>query len=66
MPVAAFLTCVFITRVIGISTVIDEVKLSSPFKRQRSFTIILRYIAPICTLAIFVSQMLVSFGFISI
>ena len=66
MPVAAFLTCIFITRVVGIETVLDEVKLSSPFKRQRSFTIILRYVAPVCTLAIFVSQLLSSLGVISI
>lgn len=66
MPVAAFLTCIFITRVCGVKTIIDEVKLSSPFKGERTFTIFIKYLAPICTLAIFVTQMLSAFGVIKI
>ncbi len=65
MPIAALCTCYFVSRVIGIKTIIDEVKISSAFKREKLFTCVIKYIAPICILAILLSSLLSTFGVFS-
>lgn len=64
MPIAALCTCYFITRVIGIQTLIDEIKISSKFKREKMFVVVLKYIAPLFILAILLSFILSTFGLI--
>lgn len=56
MPITAFLTCVFVAYVIGVKAVTDEIKLSSQFKREKLFNITIRYIAPVCIIAILVTS----------
>ncbi len=56
MPIVAFLTCIFIGWVIKPKTLSDEIKLSSPFKREKIFTVVIKYIAPICIVAILISS----------
>ena len=51
----ALLTCLFIGYVAGAKTVTDEVELSGVFKRKRMYEVMVRYIAPICLLAILVT-----------
>ena len=62
MPAGAFLTCIFIGYIVKADVVCDEVKLSSPFKREKMFKIILKYVAPVCILAILISSVLEAFG----
>lgn len=61
MPIAALCTCYFVTRVIGINTVIEEVKLSSKFKREKLFTVMIKYLAPIGLLVILLHSILTTF-----
>lgn len=64
MPIAAFLTCLFIPRVIGIQAIVDEVKCSGAFKREKLFTITIKYIAPVFLLIILISSVLNAMGII--
>ena len=59
MPIVAFLTCIFIGYVIKPQTLIDEVEVGGkPFKRKGLFTVMIKYIAPICIVLILVSSIL--------
>ncbi len=59
MPIVAFLTCIFIGYVIKPQTLIDEVEVGGkPFKRKGLFTVMIKYIAPICIVLILVSSVL--------
>lgn len=64
MPIGAFLTCIFVAYVIGVNTIHDEVKLSSDFKRQKLFDIMIKYVAPVLIIAILVSSVLEATGII--
>lgn len=66
MPIVAFLTCLFIGYVIKPKTIIDEVELSSKFKRKKLFTVVIKYIAPIFIVLILVSSVLDAFGILKI
>ena len=56
MPIVAFCTCVFVGYVIHTNTITDEVKRSSPFKREKLFVVVVKYIAPVCIVLILVSS----------
>lgn len=56
MPIVAFLTCIFVGWVIKPKTIADEIRISSPFKREKMFTVIIQYVAPVCIVAILVSS----------
>ncbi len=58
MPIVAFITCIFVGFVIKPKAVADEVLISSQFKRQRLFTVVIKYIAPICIVLILISSIL--------
>lgn len=66
MPIVAFLTCIFIGFIIKPSTLIEEVKISSQFKREKLFIIMIKYIAPICIIIILISSILNALGIITI
>jgi len=66
MPIIALITSVFVAFFLKPKTVIDEVELSGKFKWQGLFSVVIRYIAPICILAILISSILGAFGVISI
>lgn len=66
MPIVALLTCIFVGFVIRPSSIADEVKRSGRFRQEKSFTLIMKYIAPICILAILISSILNSLGVIKI
>lgn len=52
MPITAFFTCIFIGFVVKPKFVIEEVESSGAFKRKGLFTIMIRYVAPVCIIAI--------------
>ncbi len=66
MPVVAFLTCIFVGYVIKPQAVIEEVELSSKFKRKKLFVFVIKYMAPICIVLILISSVLDAFGIFKI
>lgn len=62
MPVVAFLTCILIGWVAGPRVIIDEVELSGVFRRKRMFEWMIRWIAPVCLVAVLVSSVLENLG----
>ncbi len=66
MPIVAFFTCIFVGYVIKPKTVIDEVELTGRFKSKALFTAVIKYIAPICIIAILLSSVLSAMGIMSI
>jgi NSS family neurotransmitter:Na+ symporter len=65
MPLTALLSCLFIGYVVGTKFVSDEVKISSEFKREKMFNVMIKYIAPLLLVIILVSYTLDAFGIIS-
>lgn len=66
MPVVAFLTCIFVGYVVKPKTVADEVRLSSPFKREKLFTAVIKYFAPVCIVLILATSVLDALGIVKI
>lgn len=58
MPIVAFLTCIFVGFVIKPQSIIDEVELTGSFKRKKLFTVVIKYIAPVCIILILLSSIL--------
>ena len=66
MPIAAFLTCIFIGYVIKPKTLGDEIRVDGKFKSEGVFTVMIKYVAPIFILLILISSILDGFGIIKI
>lgn len=66
MPVCAFLTCIFVAYIIKTNTITDEIELNGKFKSKAMFNVIIKYIAPVCVLAILVFSVLDAFGILAI
>lgn len=66
MPIVALLTCVFVGYVIKPKTLSEEIALTGKFKSEKIFTVIIKYIAPVCILAILISSVLNGLGVIKI
>ncbi len=67
MPIVAFLTCILIGYIIKPSAVIEEAETEgASFKGKGLFIFVIKYLAPICIVAILISSVLSAFGIISI
>lgn len=66
MPIVALLTCAFVGYVIKPKTLSEEIALTGKFKSEKIFTVIIKYIAPVCILAILISSVLNGLGVIKI
>ena len=67
MPIVALVTCIFVGFVLKPKTVIEEVQLEGEkFRLKGMFSIIIRFVAPICILAILISSVLSALGIIKI
>ena len=66
MPVVALITCIFVGFVLKTRTLEAEVEIGVKFKWKPLFSIVIRFIAPVCILAILLSALLSAFGVISI
>ena len=66
MPVVALITCILVGFVLKTRTLEEEVEIGGKFKWKPLFSIVIRYIAPVCILAILLSSLLSAFGVISI
>ena len=66
MPIVALATAVFVGFFLKPRSVIEEVELSGEFKQKKLFSVVIRYVAPVCILAILISSVLSAFGVIKI
>ena len=66
MPIGAFVTCILVAFFVKPKVVIEEVTQSGEFKQKTLFSVVIRYVAPVCILVILVSAVLSAFGVIAI
>lgn len=66
MPISAICTCLLIIKVTGFKTVIDEVEISSKFKRKKAYLFCMKYIVVPGLIIILLSSILSTIGIISI
>ena len=66
MPIIAIIICIFVGYFIKPKTIIEEAELTSKPFTAKLFTVIIRYIAPVCLVAILVSSILDVFGILKI
>ena len=66
MPIAAIFICALVIKAVGLDKISEEVRISSPFKRERAYRFFVRYLVPVGLLVILVSSVLNAFGIISI
>lgn len=66
MPIVALATCIFVGYFLKPKTLIEEAEIGGQLKQKRLFTVMIRYIAPICLVAILVSSVLDVFGIVKI
>ncbi len=66
MPIVALLTCLFVGYVIKPKALIEEMEVGGKFTSRRLFTVIIKYIAPICIVLILISSVLDGLGIVKI
>lgn len=66
MPIVAFLTCIFVGYVIKPKAIIEEIELNGTFSLKKFYTLIIKYIAPVCLIAILVFSALEALGIIAV
>lgn len=66
MPIVALLTSILVGFFLKPKSIIEEVELSGKFKSKILFSVVIRYVAPVCILVILVSSILSAFGLIKI
>ena len=66
MPIVALLTLVFVGWIIGPKELIDEIKISSPFKAEKAWVIMIKYVAPVLVIVILVAYVAMQFGLFAV
>lgn len=66
MPIVAFLTCIFVGYIIKPKVIIEEAEQNGEFKFKKFYTVIIKYIAPICLVAILIFAVLEATGKITV
>ncbi len=66
MPIVALATCIFVGFILKPKSLVEEAELSGKFKAKRLFEIMIKWIAPVCILAILISSVLDVFGIVKI
>ncbi|MBE6598767.1 MAG: sodium-dependent transporter [Ruminococcaceae bacterium] len=66
MPIVAFMTSIFVGWILKPKALVDEIELTGTFKAKKLFTVIIKYIAPVCIVLILVSSLLDAFGIVTI
>lgn len=65
MPVVALCTCILVGWVIKPKALVEEITVNGEkFKREKLFSIMIKYIAPVCLILILISYTLAQFGVI--
>ena len=67
MPIVALLISLFVGYIIKPSSVVEEIESNdNVFKKKRMFTVVIKYIAPICIVLILISSILDAMGIFTI
>ena len=66
MPIVALFTCIFVGYVLKPKALIEEIEITGPFKAKTLFTVIIKYIAPVCIVLILISSVLDALGIMKI
>ncbi len=66
MPVVALFTCLFIGYVLKPGTIIEEVEQNKVFRGKTLYTVVIRYIAPVCIVLILLTSILGMMGILTI
>ena len=67
MPIAAFATCLLVSRVIGVDKIEEEViQGGMPFRRKKVFVFMIKYLCPLFAVIILISSVANALGWISI
>lgn len=66
MPIVALLTCIFVGYVLKPKAIIEEVELNGTFKMKTFYTIMIKYITPICLVAILIFSVMETLGIITV
>ena len=66
MPVVALLTAVFVGYILKPKAIIEEVETTAPFKSKTLYTVVIKYVAPVCILLILISSVLSALGLLTI
>ena len=66
MPIVALLTCIFVGYIIKPKILIEEAEISGKFSGKKLFTIVIRYIAPICIILILGFSVLEALGYVKV
>ncbi len=66
MPIVALITCIFIGYITKPKAIIEEAEIGGVFKAKTLFTVVIKYIAPVCIVLILVSSVLSGLGIITI
>lgn len=66
MPVVGMLTCILVGFVLKPDIIISEVELNGPFKMKQFYAVMVKWIAPLCILAILISSVLDTLGIVSL
>lgn len=67
MPIVALLTCIFVGFILKPKAIIEEVQMEDEkFRLKSMFSVVIRFVAPVCILAILISSVLSAFGIINI
>lgn len=62
MPLAALMTCVFVGWIIKPDALTFEIKISSPFKLEKPWVVMIKYIAPVLIIIILIAYVAAQFG----
>ena len=62
MPLVALATCILVGYVIKPKALIEEIEIGGKFKRKTLFTVVIKYIAPVCIVLILISSILDATG----
>ena len=65
MPIVAFLTLIFVGWIIKPQVLIDEIKQSSPFKAEKLWVFMIKFVCPVLVAIIFIAYVGAQFGVFS-
>jgi len=66
MPILALITCIFVGWILKPRVLVEEIECSGKFTLKKLFVVIIRYVAPVCLLAVLISSVLDAFAIITI
>lgn len=66
MPIVALLTCILVGYIVKPRTVIEEVELNGAFRSKKLFSVIIKYIAPVCIVSILIFSVCEGLGIIKV